>query len=68
YERLMDGEVHKLTAPLVSFVKYRIDAPEGSVKELPFDWPFWCYPDFDQVEKEIKSDSRWNEWVAKTQA
>ena len=68
YERLMDGEEHKLTAPLVSFVKYRVDVPEGSVKELPFDWPFWCYPDFDQVEKEIKSDPRWEEWVAKTQA
>ncbi len=68
YEKLMDGEEHTLTASLVSFVKYRIDAPEGSVKELPFDWPFWCYPDFDQVEKEIKADPRWNEWVARTQA
>ena len=68
YERLVDGEVHKLTSTLVSFVKYRIDVPQGSVKELPVDWPFWCYPDFDQVEQEIKSDPRWNEWVAKTQA
>jgi len=27
----------------------------------------WCHPDFRQVEKEIKADPRWAEWVRKTQ-
>ncbi len=68
YEAVADGEEHILTAPLVSFVKYSIKAPEGATKELPTDWPFWCNPDFSQVEKEIKADPRWAAWVARTQA
>ena len=41
--------------------------PQNIAKELPNDWPFWCNPDYSQVEKEMKSDSRWNEWVLRTQ-
>ncbi len=33
--------------------------------ELPSYWPTWCVPDYDDVESEIKSDSRWAAWVAK---
>ena len=29
-----------------------------AVKTLPEDWPFWCNPDYRQVEKEIKSAER----------
>lgn len=67
-ENLLDGEEHSFTAPLVSFVKYRTGTPVEIAKCLPDDWPFWCNPDCSNVEKEIKTDPRWKEWVAKTQA
>ena len=68
-EKVCDGSEHYFTAPLVCFVKYKFDPPDRSiVKELPNDWPFWCNPDYSQIEKEIKADPRWDEWVAKTQA
>ena len=66
-EALWDEEEHTLTAPLVSFVKYKTGAPDNYSKDLPNFWPGWCNPDYSQVEKEIKADPRWDEWVAKTQ-
>ncbi len=66
-EALCDGKEHTLTAPLVSFVKYETSLSEEIAKSLPSDWPMWCHPDYSQVEKEIKADPRWNEWVSKTQ-
>ena len=65
YETLVDGKEHSLTAPLVSFVKFKAEYPKELVKHLPEDWPYWCNPDYKQVEAEIKSDPRWNEWVEK---
>lgn len=66
-ERLIGPSVHRYTAPLISFV---VDSPAptpslfaGVARELPDDWPFWCNPDFSEVEKEIKADPRWDEWV-----
>jgi transcriptional regulator with XRE-family HTH domain len=66
-ERLCDGKEHTLTAPLVSFVTFKLDKGMKYVSLLPENWPFWCNPDYSQVEKEIKADPRWSEWVAKTQ-
>ena len=66
-EALWDEEEHTLTAPLVSFVKYKTGAPDNFSKDLPNFWPGWCNPDYSQVAKEIKADPRWDEWVAKTQ-
>ncbi|MBQ8448886.1 MAG: helix-turn-helix transcriptional regulator [Clostridia bacterium] len=66
-EKLFDGEKHTLTAPLVSFVKYSTGKPKEIAKYLPDDWPFWCNPSCCEVEREIKADPRWQEWVAKTQ-
>lgn len=39
---------------------------EPVVEKLPMDWPWWCKPDYSQVEKEIKADPRWEAWVEKT--
>ena len=39
----------------------------GITKCLPDDWPFWFNPDFSNLEHDIKSDPRWNEWVQRTQ-
>lgn len=62
-EALADGEEHSLTAPLVSFVKYRIPLCSSIASTLPEDWPFWSIPDCSSVEKEIKADPRWEAWV-----
>ena len=66
-EAVCDGEEHNFTAPLVRFVKYKVNTSEKFAKALPTDWPMWCNPDYSQVEREIKADPRWNEWVAKKQ-
>lgn len=66
-EKICDGKEHYFTAPLVSFVKYETGISKSIAKSLPADWPMWCHPDHSQVEKEIKADPRWNEWVEKTQ-
>lgn len=66
-ERLCDGKEHALSAPLVSFVTYTTEVRTGIAKTLPDDWPFWCNPDYSQVEREIKADPRWKAWVEKTQ-
>ncbi|MBQ7669282.1 MAG: helix-turn-helix transcriptional regulator [Clostridia bacterium] len=64
-ERILTKTEHSYTAPLVAFVKDEFDAaPCESIAEgLPDDWPFWQVPDHSEVEKEIKSDPRWAEWV-----
>ena len=67
FDALCDGEEHTLTAPLVKYVKFRANAVKSITRELPQDWPFWCNPDYSEVEKEIKADPRWDEWVRKTQ-
>lgn len=67
-ETVCDGQEHHLTAPLVSFVKYKTKSIDGIVKSLPDEWPFWQYPEYNGIEKEIKADARWNEWVSKTQS
>lgn len=70
---LADGE-RTFTAPLVSFVKCRpasLWTPHPSHKiaeKLPDVWPMWTNPDYSRVEKEIKADPRWAEWVAHTRA
>ncbi len=63
-ESLCDGEEHAYTAPLVSRVTYKTELCCGIAKTLPDDWPFWCNPDYEQVEKEIKADPRWKKWVS----
>ena len=66
FDVLCDGEEHAFTAPLVSFVHFRLEKADGITPSLPDDWPFWHNPDCSEVEKGIKADSRWKEWVAKT--
>lgn len=68
FESLFDVKEHRLTAPLVSFVEYDMGERREVLRTLPDEWPFWCNPDYSKVKEEISADSRWNEWVAKTQA
>ncbi|MBR6644478.1 MAG: helix-turn-helix transcriptional regulator [Clostridia bacterium] len=65
FENLFDEKEHRLTAPLVSHVKYDIKEKREIVKSLPEDWPFWCNPDFTNIKSEIQDDPRWGEWLAK---
>ena len=67
FDALCDGEEHAFTAPLVSFVSFRLEKADGITPSLPDDWPFWRNPDYSDVEREIKANPRWNEWVARTQ-
>lgn len=64
-EKLLDGGEHYFTAPLVKFVKCKSGESERIAEGLPQDWPMWVNPDYSQVEKEIKSDPRWDMWVRK---
>ncbi len=64
-ENLLDGKEHYFTAPLVKFVKNVPDEAEKIARSLPLDWPMWMNPDYSKVEKEIKSDPRWEMWVKK---
>lgn len=70
-ERMIGKTEHRYTAPLVRHVVEPLsptpDGFAGVAPLLPDDWPFWCNPDYRQVEKEIKADPRWAEWVKKTQ-
>lgn len=66
-EALADGEEHSLTAPLVSFVKYKIPPCGDIAGMLPEDWPFWSSPDPSGIETEIKADPRWDAWVRRCQ-
>ena len=67
FEGLFDESEHQLTSPLVAFVKYDVGERREVVKALPEEWPYWSNPDYSRVKSEITADSRWNEWVAKTQ-
>ena len=62
-ETLCDGNDHSYTAPLVSHVTYKTEPCNGIAQTLPEDWPWWCKPDYQQVEREIKADPRWEKWV-----
>ncbi|MBR6789358.1 MAG: helix-turn-helix transcriptional regulator [Oscillospiraceae bacterium] len=66
-EKLFDGESHRFTAPLVSFVEFRLGGPKRIAVHLPGDWPFWCNPDCTEAAAEIKADPRWAEWISRTQ-
>lgn len=66
-ERLFDGKEHRFTAPLVSFVRFRLGEPKRITVHLPGDWPFWSMPDCSEAAQEIKTDPRWVEWVKRTQ-
>lgn len=64
------------TAPLVHLVNVDLTCemipdpsdPSTTAASLPEDWPWWSVPEESQVKKEIQSDPRWKDWVAKTQA
>ncbi len=69
-EQVLASPQHRFTAPLVSEVV--TDLSEGRqvriAAELPEDWPFWQYPDYADVAKEIQADPRWADWVKRTKA
>ncbi len=66
-ETLCDGKEHSYTAPLISHVTFPTEAGCEIAQTLPDDWPFWCNPNYDKVEQEIKADPRWEKWVRQCQ-
>ena len=67
-EKVRSEQSHRMTAPLVCFVETTTseDVRKEVVKKLPEEWPFWLDPNYSEVEKEIKADPRWVEWVKRT--
>ena len=68
YDAFCTDPNSRFTAPLVADVKCGCGNKDPqSRKWLPHDWPWWSNPDYSDVEREIKSDPRWDAWVARTQ-
>ncbi|MBQ9121141.1 MAG: helix-turn-helix transcriptional regulator [Clostridia bacterium] len=65
-DRMADGKEHFFTAPLVAFVKCKEITRNDLTAQLSEDWPFWGNPDYSEVEREIKVDPRWQDWVKRT--
>lgn len=73
FEKMRKEGRFSYSAPLVRLVKDDlpdpyVPDPADTAANLPEDWPWWSVPEKELVQKEIQSDPRWNEWVAKTQA
>lgn len=73
YEKTRSSGRFSYTAPLVRLITDELPVtyvpdPADTAASLPKDWPWWSVPEKELVQKEIQSDPRWNEWVAKTQA
>lgn len=66
-EMLCDGKEHSYTAPLVSHVTFLTESDCKIAHTLPDDWSFWCNPNYEKVEQEIKADPRWEKWVKQCQ-
>ena len=54
------------TTPLLRYVKIESADIRRDPLTLAEDWPWWVVPDPSDIEKEIKADPRWDEWVKKT--
>lgn len=67
-EALSDGQEHRLTAPLVRFVRCQSAPAQRVAAQIPEDWPFWCNPDPTQTAQEMQRDPRWADWVRRTQS
>lgn len=73
FEEICVKGVSVYTAPLVRPVEVNlldeyVPDPHDNSANLPTNWPWWSVPEKEQVKSEMQVDSRWDEWVAKTQA
>ena len=74
YARQLDA-LHKSTekyfsSPLLHHVPIHTEEMPASSAfraELPDLWPWWDVSEQEKVKAEIQTDSRWSEWVGKTQ-
>lgn len=60
----------KYTAPMARLAALKLppQSPGELTKNLPDDWPMWCNPDYAKVVAEMKADTRWAQWEARTQS
>ena len=54
------------TTPLLRHVRIESSDINRDPLTLAEDWPWWAFPDTSDIENDIKSDPRWNEWEKKT--
>ena len=66
FQALADKRVAYYTTPLLRFVAIKTAGISRDPLTLAEDWPWWSVPDPGDIENEIKSDPRWDEWVKRT--
>jgi len=67
HERYNGDAVSTHTSPLLRTVKIN---PRGydcliGPSRLEGDWPWWCVPDYGDVQREMQKDPRWAQWTAR---
>ena len=67
YDKIQENAYY--TAPLIRQVRIGKHCDTGIctslTAELPAEWPGWMVPEMKEVEKEMKTDVRWKQWVMK---
>ncbi len=55
------------TSPLLRTVKINPRGYDSLIgpSRLAEDWPWWCVPDYGDVRREMQTDPRWAQWVAR---
>lgn len=66
FRSLADESDAHYTAPLLRHVRIETADIKRDPLTLAEDWPWWAIPDPSDIEKEIRSDPRWAEWVKRT--
>ncbi|MBR2731123.1 MAG: helix-turn-helix transcriptional regulator [Clostridia bacterium] len=66
FQALADKRDAYYTTPLLRFVAIKTAGISRDPLTLAEDWPWWSAPDPVDIENEIKSDPRWDEWVKRT--
>ena len=70
FQALADEHDTFYTTPLLRHVRIESSGINSGINRDPLtlaeDWPWWAFPDTRDIESDIKSDPRWDEWVRKT--
>ena len=66
FQTLADEHDPFYTTPLLRHVRIESSDINRDPLTLAEDWPWWAFPDTSDIESDIKSDPRWEEWVKKT--
>lgn len=67
HKRYNGDAVSTHTSPLLRTVKINPHGYDSLIgpSRLAGDWPWWCVPDYGDVQRELQKDPRWAQWVAR---